>query len=347
MRAKRTLQSLMIFAFVMVFLLGGCVTRARFETQVAESQSLARQLDKEAQKRRRLEEEVASLKNKLAALRGKLASLERDLALARNKAGQSDELSTELARLKRSYEDELKQVKVQLADREARLSELKTRLENQNREHEKRQALLDSRDRERTEHLALLDRKDKEISELREALHLTKEDLERLRREFLEASEAHKKLVSHLKKEVNDGSVTISKLKKGRLSVKIADKVLFPSGSDQITEEGKEVLKKVSAALINVTENNIRIEGHADNVPIGPSIINRFPTNWELSSSRATQVVRFLVSQSVPAESLIATGYSMHHPVASNDTAEGRQKNRRIEIVLLPKEDVGHANSEK
>ncbi len=78
------------------------------------------------------------------------------------------------------------------------------------------------------------------------------------------------------------------------------------------------------------------MEGHTDNVPIGPAIIDKFPTNWELSTARATTVVRYLQERGVNPGYLSAEGYSEYRPVAPNDTEEGKSKNRRIEIVLIP-----------
>ncbi|MDC4226214.1 MAG: OmpA family protein [Candidatus Manganitrophus sp.] len=94
----------------------------------------------------------------------------------------------------------------------------------------------------------------------------------------------------------------------------------------------------MSDILKNVKENSIRIEGHTDNVPIGSKLAGKFPSNWELSASRATQVVRYLSELGVSPENLSAVGLAEYQPVAPNDTPEGKQRNRRIEIVLYPKD---------
>jgi chemotaxis protein MotB len=89
--------------------------------------------------------------------------------------------------------------------------------------------------------------------------------------------------------------------------------------------------------LKQVTDRRIQVEGHTDNVPILSDLKNRYPTNWELSTARATEVVRYLQEHGgLDARLLSATGYGQFQPVASNDTDEGKHKNRRIEIVLLP-----------
>ena len=175
------------------------------------------------------------------------------------------------------------------------------------------------------------------IDQMNEALKVTEAEAARKERELREADAAHKDLIGQLEKEITDGSIKITQLK-DRLSVEIVDKILFASGSDQVTSEGKGVLKKVSEILKTVKENSIRIEGHTDNVPIGSRLAGKFPSNWELSTSRATQVVRYLSDLGVSPEKMSAVGLSEYRPVASNDTLEGKQRNRRIEIVLYPKD---------
>jgi chemotaxis protein MotB len=112
----------------------------------------------------------------------------------------------------------------------------------------------------------------------------------------------------------------------------LTDKVLFDSGDATLKPAGKPLLKKVASLLQVDHTHPINVEGNTDNVPIQSSI---YPTNWELSTSRAASVVRLLISDDVPAKRLGAVGYAQLHPIASNDTAKGRSRNRRVEIVLL------------
>jgi len=119
----------------------------------------------------------------------------------------------------------------------------------------------------------------------------------------------------------------------------MVEKVLFNSGQALVKPEGLNVLKNVSDVLKNVDDKQIRIEGHTDNVPIGVKIKDKFPTNWELSTARATNVVRYFIEKGgVNRENLEAVGYADTRPVASNETDEGRTANRRIEIALFPKD---------
>lgn len=144
-------------------------------------------------------------------------------------------------------------------------------------------------------------------------------------------------MVKTLQKEVELGQIKITQLA-DRLSVNIVDKILFPSGEDEITEEGKRVLKRVGDVLFQVKDKTFRIEGHTDDVPTGRALRNKFPTNWELSTARATNVVRFLQeSAGIDPATLEAVGMGEYHPIASNKTPQGRGQNRRIEIILFPR----------
>lgn len=163
-----------------------------------------------------------------------------------------------------------------------------------------------------------------------------KEEAARKEREIREMKETHESLLGKLKKEVEHKDVKIEMVKEG-LSLKIMGRVLFASGSDTISKSGRDLLDRISKVLINIKDRIIKVEGHTDNKPIGPRIIDKFPTNWELSASRATRVVRYLANKGIDPGMISATGLSMYNPVATNDTKEGREQNRRIEIILYPK----------
>jgi chemotaxis protein MotB len=143
-------------------------------------------------------------------------------------------------------------------------------------------------------------------------------------------------LITQMSDEIKKNQIQITQLA-DKLKVSIVDKILFPSGEVDITTEGLEVLERVGNILKNVEDKVIRVEGHTDNVPIHPRLQKDFPTNWELSTARATNVVRFLQDRvRIEPERLEAVGLGEFQPVASNDTKEGRSQNRRIEIALLP-----------
>jgi chemotaxis protein MotB len=143
-------------------------------------------------------------------------------------------------------------------------------------------------------------------------------------------------LITGLKKEIADGQIKITRLA-DRLSVSMIDRILFPSGEAEIAPTGVKILAQVGKVLKNTQNKIIRVTGHTDNVAINPMLQEQFPTNWELSAARATNVVRFLQEVvGVDPTQLQATVMSEYHPVASNATAVGQSLNRRIEIDLIP-----------
>ena len=128
----------------------------------------------------------------------------------------------------------------------------------------------------------------------------------------------------------NQVQTTISR--RGLVVRVLTDKVLFDSGQATLKPEGLPLLGEVANLLNVATNHQIAVEGHTDSVPISSA---QYPSNWELSTARATTVVRYFISRSVDASRLTASGYADLHPLASNATDRGRQLNRRVEIVLL------------
>jgi chemotaxis protein MotB len=143
-------------------------------------------------------------------------------------------------------------------------------------------------------------------------------------------------LVQGLAKEVEKGQLQVRQYQ-NMLAVDLAEQIFFDSGRATLKAGGKDVLKKVAEALKGYESKIIRVVGHTDNVKVAKSLQGTFPTNWELSVARATNVVRFLQDSGIPPERMIPSGRGEYEPVAPNDTPEGRQKNRRIEIMLIDK----------
>ena len=150
-------------------------------------------------------------------------------------------------------------------------------------------------------------------------------------------SSTYEDMIEKMKSEISKGQITISELK-GKLTVNMVDSILFDSGRAEVKKGGHEILGKVVSVLKGVSDKSIRIEGHTDDVQISRALAQRYPTNWELSAARAVNVARFLQDQGIDPANLSAAAYGEWKPVATNDTAEGKAKNRRIEIILVPKE---------
>jgi chemotaxis protein MotB len=155
--------------------------------------------------------------------------------------------------------------------------------------------------------------------------------------EVQKTSKTYEEMLEKMKSEISQGQVTISELK-GKLTVNMVDAVLFDSGKAEVKPEGLAVLQKVVDILKTVKDKAIRIEGHTDNVHISGALARKYPSNWELSAARAINVARHLLQQGIDPAVLSAVAYGEYKPVATNDTEEGKAKNRRIEIILVPKE---------
>jgi chemotaxis protein MotB len=150
-------------------------------------------------------------------------------------------------------------------------------------------------------------------------------------------SSTYESMLEKMKSEISKGQVTISELE-GKLTVNMVDSILFDSGKAEVKKGGLEILGKVISILKDVNDKSIRIEGHTDNVQIVRALAKRYPTNWELSAARAINVARYLQDEGIDPGQLSAVAYGEWKPVGDNDTEEGKAKNRRIEIILVPKE---------
>ena len=159
-----------------------------------------------------------------------------------------------------------------------------------------------------------------------ERLKMTKEELSTLK-------DAYTALERSLSKEIREQKVSLGIEEKG-LVITFVDSVLFDSGKVKLRSAASKILNKVvKVCRRQVADREIGIEGHTDNQPIKYS---GWKSNWELSTARATSVLHYLVKKDISPERLSATGFGEFRPVTTNKTAEGRQKNRRVEIVILP-----------
>ncbi len=130
------------------------------------------------------------------------------------------------------------------------------------------------------------------------------------------------------------GAVKMELLRSG-LQITFPNEILFATGSADLKLDGQAVLKELVGALEEVPYQ-ILVIGHTDNVPIGPALAKRYPTNWELAGARAASVVRLMASEGIPPDQLLAISMGDTRPIADNATAQGRELNRRIEVRLRP-----------
>jgi len=245
-----------------------------------------------------LEEDVLSKSGQIATLKDEAAKNKEQMAALNSKIKEKEEQKAVLEKQLAEKDEQIKALKTELASKDLAITDLKNEI----------RALS-------TDRAKVLEEKEKAIAELKKT---------------------HDKLVVELSEEIKKGEIEVTQLR-DKLTLQMVEKILFDSGSAEIKGSGKKVLDRVAEILKKVKDRQIRIEGHTDNKPIGPKIAKKFPTNWELSTARATNVVRYLKEKGgIDPKYLSAVGFAEYKPIDTNDTEEGRAKNRRIEIVLIP-----------
>lgn len=264
----------------------------------------------------------------------KVKDEENEFLLAKNQdlSLEKDSLMSENRSLVKSY-NELEEEHVALEEKYQKLQDdhvdLSERFSKMMTDKMNQGYLYDERIKEKERRLALKEKELEEREQRIEELEATiahqdsiAKRLNRLLREALLGFEA-----DELSIEIKDGKVYVS----------MSDKLMFASGKAEVQEKGKEALKVLANVLKKNDEFEILVEGHTDNVPISTS---KFKDNWDLSVARATSMVRLLEeAHGVDADRLTASGRGEHEPKASNDSAAGRAKNRRTEIILSPNLD--------
>ncbi|TLY21603.1 MAG: chemotaxis protein MotB [Nitrospirae bacterium] len=277
------------------------------------------------------QEEIARLQKRASELEAETASAnELVKQLSEQDQDLKERLKTEAAdkaRLEqeRAAQDEL--LKAEAADK-ARLEQERAAQDERLKTEATEKARLEQ---ERAVQDERLKTEGAEKARLEQDRAAKEEEIQRL-------TKTHEELTKSLQAEIAKGDIKIKQVR-DRLTINMVDRVLFDSGKSKVKPSGLKVLKQVSDILKKVTDKQIRIEGHTDNVPIGTKLKDRFQSNWELSTARATSVVRYLIEEGgVDRANLTAVGYADTKPIASNDTEEGRTANRRIEIALYPKD---------
>jgi chemotaxis protein MotB len=281
-----------------IFIITGCVSTKKYETSLSNINAL--ETEKEM-----VEETLNETQGRLAEESAARAALEDKVAALQNEIEELNHQKESLFALNNDLNDTI-----------GLLSDEKL-------------TVLKEKEAETTR---LAKEKEREIARLSEEKQRTLQEKELA---IAKMKQTYDSLVSELNDEIKKGEIAVTQLR-DKLSLSMVDKILFDSGSADIKKNGKAVLDRVAEILGTITDKQIRIEGHTDNVPIGPVLAIKFPTNWELSTARSTTVVRYLQEKGVDPRFLSATGYSEYRPVESNESDEGKAKNRRIEIVLIP-----------
>ena len=274
-------------------------------------------------------------------------NLEGDLANCR------DSLATALSTIER-LNSEIESLKKDTANYKAKMRALSSDLNKLSRDQEQLQTVYDNL-------LNNSGRMTKDLAEQQERLMATKEELEAARKkneelsvdlaireqkvkELEEILENKDKAVQALKKRINEAllnfkesDLTVS-VKNGKVYVSLAEELLFKSGSTTVDPKGVTALQQLARAIKDQADLNIMVEGHTDDIPISRTS-QYMNDNWDLSVLRATSIIRILTKAGVSSKQVMAAGRGEFMPVETNDTKEGRQKNRRTEIIITPNLD--------
>ena len=336
---RRIIYSVLLFVSLLVIC--SCVSKKDYLLKVDEGKKLSIELEELQSDHTILEEQKEACDGQIIALKQEKSDLEKirtqlqleTLSLEKENARLKGD-NIELEEILKAKSDTLSK---NIVDLRGHIADLK-----------KKNSLLRAENNNLSRNVETLQ---KDVSNFRdqivalrteiEVLQSKTRDLERQKEEEVLAMKGtYENLLENMKSEIDKGKITITQLR-GKLKVNMLDEILFDSGETTIKPQGIEVLKRVGNILLNVKDKAINIEGHTDNVPIGAELSKKYPTNWELSVVRATNVARYLQEKSgINPTLLSATGYGEYKPVASNETEKGKAKNRRIEIVLVPKEIV-------
>ncbi len=247
-----------------------------------------------------------------------------------------DRLVDELSLARAAHEELSRQATKDVAERDEALRRstelldtLRQRIEAANRDIERTTGELEA-SRERIRGLEeRLAQADTQVAALEERVR----QLEAEKRETLARLGD---LQERLAREISTRDVQIKQLENNLTLIRVQGDVLFPSGSVDLTDVGMRTLKVVSDAIKQFPDRIVSIEGHSDGLPIGDELREQFPSNWELSVTRASRAARFLIRQGIDPDRVRVVGYGEYRPVASNERYEDRALNRRIEIVLVP-----------
>jgi chemotaxis protein MotB len=317
---QRSLGLLAVAAALLV--LGGCVAKSDYLRKQAEADALSRDVGALTAESQGLRKRISEITAESQGLRERISEITAESQGLRKRiseiTAESQGLRKRISEIEEKFsglQTEKERLTAERNDLEARFNTFKEDTNRTIEEQRNRNSELEGDKQMLDESIALL-KKSKEA-------------------EVTTVNKTYEKLLAEMEGEIEQGQIAITELQ-GKLTVDVLDKILFDSGQAEVKPEGLAVLKRVVEILMTVTDRMIRIEGHTDNIPV-MRVRERYPTNWELSAARALNVTRYLEKEGIDPSILSAAAFGEYQPVAENDTPEGRAKNRRIAIILLPK----------
>lgn len=248
-------------------------------------------------------------------------------AFEKSKSHRS-ELSQQIEKLKGDYQQQMQGLRDQMVQKDRQIQYL------QDERDRFRQAIArwESDGKSLTEQVSALKN---ELEQVKSHIQTLSQDLADKEKKLERANYNYLEMVKQLREQIKQKEVRISTLE-GKTSIHFLDKILFEPGNAKITPHGRQVLKNVAEGLKRLSDTEIRVEGHTDNQPLSEAARAVYIDNLGLSVKRATAVARIFRMMGVDPRNLSAIGFSMYRPMAGNDTPDGRQQNRRVEIVLAP-----------
>ncbi len=329
-------------------------TRAKLEQKSQQVKELELKLLESEENRNKCQQNAAELQARhedLEKAQQQLSQTLKETKLELEKKNsivqQKEEIIQEVDNAKRQLEANLQS---QMEVREKKIKELETAisgLDETKRQFETK--LIDLKEREAVQEQKIIEQRNI-IAELDAAririenilqdrqseLAVRGKTIKDLENAIAQLDKTKHQIETNLKKQIKAQQVKLEEME-GKIKITFVDKILFNSGSVNINQEGQDLLLKLAGLFKENKNHKILVEGHTDNLLIKQEFRDKYPTNWELSAARSAAVVRYLQEKAgVEPERCVACGYSFYEPVASNETEEGRQQNRRIEIILTP-----------
>ena len=291
----------------------------------AEKASLQAELEAGSRREKELEAKIKALEEKVATLSRDKESTQTDLKKEIVQLeGKNEKLDNQLAESRK----QLQAISEQSAAKDRKLAQVEL-------ERQTLQRLIESQAKEKEELQRLKDNLRNQLGMNRNQIEALSQDAAAKDKQLQSMEIAYQELSKQLEKQIKEKEIQISNLE-NRLNIRLLDKILFASGSAEITPAGKRVLESLATELTKMEGFEISVAGHTDNLPLGPKIQAIYIDNLGLSGARAAAVARKLNEMGVSPANLSATGYSMYRPVTGNETPAGRQQNRRVEIMLEP-----------
>lgn len=316
-----------------VFLLSSCVTTKKYEEQASLASKYLAQKKDCAESLKETEESLAKTEAEKENLLKNNSSLRSDLIAVSKSKENLSKLAEEERKLKEKTSQEY----------ESYMQSSSAQQEKLTQELAEKERLLNKRESDLHDIQVSLEEREGQLKEIKdeifakeEALQLKSKRIEELETSLNAQNEALTSLKDNVKKalkEFTSEELTVEE-KDGKIYVSLSEKLLFKPGSFTLDKNGESAIAKLAVVLEKQEDVDIIVEGHTDSDPFSGS--GALADNLDLSTKRATTVARVLLKNKVPAEKIVASGRGDSKPVASNETKEGKAKNRRTEIILAP-----------